>query len=267
MFAEIVIHPEERMIRRHSDPSLHGNMRVVVRHSAYDRWKSCWDFAAAFCLFLLAVPVIVIAALLVKLTTRGPAFYSQIRLGRYGQQFWILKLRTMYHNCERLSGARWASKGDNRITPLGRILRKLHIDELPQLWNVLRGEMSLVGPRPERPEFTPELGRTISGYNNRLLIKPGLTGLAQVQLPPDSDLASVRKKLRFDLYYMRNIHFTLDLRIIGGTILYLLRIPPETACWMVGLPSAATVEAAEEARQRPAEGQTPSCRRVADRVA
>src|SRR5262249_54731454 len=101
--------------------------------------------------------VILVAALLVKWTSRGPAFYRQIRLGKGGQPFWIVKLRTMYDDCERLSGPRWATRNDPRVTPVGHHLRRWHIDELPQLWNVLRGEMSLIGPRPERPEIVPEL--------------------------------------------------------------------------------------------------------------
>src|SRR5207249_2052434 len=115
------------------------------------------------------------------------------------------------------SGPRWSTAGDPRVTPLGRILRKTHIDELPQLWNVLRGDMSLVGPRPERPEFIPQLQQAIPHYRDRLLVRPGLTGLAQVQLPPDTDLGSVRIKLAYDLYYVRRRGPWLDCRILFGT--------------------------------------------------
>lgn len=249
MFAEIAIHPNERVVRRLSDPSVHGNMRVLVRHTAYEPWKVLWDCAAAGVLLLLAAPVILLAGLLVKLTSRGPVFYFQTRLGKFGQRFRICKIRTMYHNCERLTGHVWATKGDPRITPVGRILRKFHIDELPQLWNVVCGEMSLVGPRPERPEFMGLLV-SIPGYSSRLLVKPGLSGLAQVQLPPDSDLNSVHKKLRFDLYYMRNLGFGFDLRIILATVLYLLGFSSETACKVLLLPDEAAVEEAEQARMR-----------------
>ena len=141
----------------------------------------------------MAAPFIFVAALLVKLTSRGPAFYSQVRLGLDGRPFYIRKLRTMYHNCERLSGPCWSTANDCRITPVGRFLRRSHIDELPQLWNVLCGEMSLVGPRPERPELIPTLARSIPGYRHRLEVRPGVTGLAQIQLPPDTDLDSVRR--------------------------------------------------------------------------
>src|SRR5262249_29092378 len=111
--------------------------------------KPALDFLVALALLLLATPVILVCAALVRLTSRGPAFYSQLRLGRHGRPFRIYKLRTMAHDCEKAGGAQWSRPGDPRVTPLGRFLRKTHLDELPQLWNVLRGDMSLVGPRPE----------------------------------------------------------------------------------------------------------------------
>lgn len=242
MLADIAIHPQQRLVRRLSDPSVHGNMRVLVRHTPYEPWKAAVDFCGAAVLLLLAAPLIFLAGLLVKLTSRGPMFYSQTRLGRFGQRFRIHKIRTMQHNCERHGGAQWARPNDIRVTAVGNVLRKWHIDELPQLWNVLCGHMSLVGPRPERPEFTPTLGAVIPGYNHRLLVKPGLTGLAQVQLPPDSDLDSVRRKLGYDLYYMRNLSFWLDVRILCATALYLLRINPHTACALLRVPDARLIE-------------------------
>ena len=138
-----------------------------------------------------------VAAIVVKLTSRGPAFYTQIRLGQDGRAYAIYKLRTMTHDCEKLSGPQWSKKGDCRVTAVGRLLRRSHLDELPQLWNVLRGEMSLIGPRPERPEFVPRLERSLPHYRARLHVRPGVTGLAQVQLPPDTDLGSVRRKLAY----------------------------------------------------------------------
>jgi lipopolysaccharide/colanic/teichoic acid biosynthesis glycosyltransferase len=249
MLADIAIHPNEALVRRLSDPSVHTNMRVLVRHSSYDGWKSLVDICLAVLLFGLALPVILLAALAVKLTSRGPMFYTQVRLGRFGQRFRILKIRTMYHDCERASGARWALPNDIRVTRVGALLRKLHLDELPQLWNVIRGDMSLVGPRPERPEFTSELGKHIIGYNHRLLVKPGMTGLAQVQIPPDTDLDSVRRKLCYDLHYMRNCSFWLDVRIILTTILYLLRLSSQTACRLCRVPGAEVVENTSQARE------------------
>ena len=166
-----------------------------------------------------------LGALLVKLTSSGPAFYWQTRTGKNGRLFTIYKLRTMYHNCESASGPRWSTPGDARITPLGHILRRTHIDELPQLWNVVRGDMALVGPRPERPEFIPGLAQALPHYPDRLLVRPGMTGLAQVQLPPDTDLDSVRRKLAYDLYYVRHVSVWLDSRVLAGTLFYLLRLP------------------------------------------
>jgi lipopolysaccharide/colanic/teichoic acid biosynthesis glycosyltransferase len=123
----------------------------------------------------------------------------------------------MYHLSEAKSGPRWSQAGDPRVTPLGRFLRRTHLDELPQLWNILRGEMSLVGPRPERPEFIPALSQAVPLYPLRLLVRPGVTGLAQVQLPADTDVASVRGKVAYDLQYLWQASLWLDLRIMVAT--------------------------------------------------
>jgi lipopolysaccharide/colanic/teichoic acid biosynthesis glycosyltransferase len=191
----------------------------------YWRLKPRMDFLFALFLSILAAPFIFVAAVLVKLTSRGPAFYAQVRLGLDGKPFSIRKLRTMYHNCERLSGPCWSTAKDSRITPVGRFLRRSHIDELPQLWNVLCGEMSLVGPRPERPELIPALERALPAYRWRLEVRPGVTGLAQIQLPADTDLDSVRRKLAVDLYYTRNLSLGLDLGILLWMPCYLLGVP------------------------------------------
>jgi lipopolysaccharide/colanic/teichoic acid biosynthesis glycosyltransferase len=142
----------------------------------------------------------------------------------------------MVHECERHSGVRWATPGDPRVTRLGRFLRRTHLDEVPQLWDVVRGATSLVGPRPERPEFIPNLERAIPGYRERLEDRPGMTGLAQLQLPPDTDLASVSRKLRYDLHYLRAASFSLDLRILLCTALYLGGVPFRTAGRWLRLP-------------------------------
>jgi lipopolysaccharide/colanic/teichoic acid biosynthesis glycosyltransferase len=183
----------------------------------YATLKVVPEFVVALGLLVAATPVILFCALLVKLTSRGPAFYSQVRLGRYGRPYRIYKLRTMQHGCELHSGPQWSSAGDRRVTPVGRFLRRAHLDELPQLVNVLRGDMSLVGPRPERPEFVPALETALPHYRDRLLVRPGVTGLAQVQLPADTDLRSVRRKLAYDLYYVRGMGWWLDLRILACT--------------------------------------------------
>jgi lipopolysaccharide/colanic/teichoic acid biosynthesis glycosyltransferase len=199
----------------------HDHIVPGVRH-----WYICCklviDFFVTFLLLVLAAPFILLGAVLVKLTSRGPIFYSQVRLGRAGRYFRIYKLRTMIHNCEKVSGPCWSSTGDPRVTPVGRFLRRTHLDELPQLWNVLRGDMSLVGPRPERPEFLPDLEKALPHYRDRLLVRPGMTGLAQVQLPPDTDMRSVRRKLAYDLYYVRHLGPWLDFRLLLCTLFYLI---------------------------------------------
>lgn len=184
--------------------------------------RSLLDAVLAFLLLLGTLPLMLLAALLVKLTSHGPAFYSQVRLGLGGRPFRIFKLRTMTHDCERLTGPQWSTGRDTRVTLLGLFLRTSHLDELPQLWNILKGDMSLVGPRPERPEFVSQLAKIFPFYQERHLVKPGLTGLAQVQLPPDSDLVSVRNKLALDLVYVQNQALWLDVRILLATGLHLL---------------------------------------------
>jgi lipopolysaccharide/colanic/teichoic acid biosynthesis glycosyltransferase len=198
--------------------------------------------ALAAVIALLAVPALVVVAVLVKLTSRGPVIYSQTRLGRGGRPFRIYKFRTMWHNCERHSGPRWSTPGDPRVTPLGRFLRVTHLDELPQLWNVLKGDMSLVGPRPERPELIPALEQAIPAYRQRLQVRPGVTGLAQVQLPPDTDLASVRRKLAYDLYHVEHGGLLLDLRLIACTGLAVLGVPYAVLAYLLRIPGSKVVE-------------------------
>jgi lipopolysaccharide/colanic/teichoic acid biosynthesis glycosyltransferase len=149
----------------------------------------------------------------------------------------------MRHQCESKSGPQWSTPGDSRITFVGRILRITHIDELPQLWNVLRGDMSLVGPRPERPEFVPQLEKHVAGYRQRLLVKPGITGLAQVQLPPDTDLESVRRKLAYDIYYVNHESLWLDFRLILCTGFSSVGIPYVMSRRLLRIPGKARVEA------------------------
>jgi lipopolysaccharide/colanic/teichoic acid biosynthesis glycosyltransferase len=214
--------------------------------SPYAASKPVLDFVLALGILILAAPVLLLAALAVKLTSRGPVIYSQTRLGRHGRPYRIYKLRTMTHNCEQQSGVRWATAGDARITPVGRFLRRTHIDELPQLWNVLLGDMSLVGPRPERPEFVPALEKELPRYRDRLQVRPGLTGLAQVQLPPDTDLNSVRRKLAYDLYYTARFGLGLDLRVLLATVWHVLGVPFGAVRVLAGLPGREQVELAYE---------------------
>jgi lipopolysaccharide/colanic/teichoic acid biosynthesis glycosyltransferase len=223
----------------------------------YESGKRYADVALALLLLAAAAPFLLLAMALVRLTSRGPALYSQTRLGRYGRPFTIYKLRTMTHNCESLTGAQWSTPGDSRVTPVGRFLRKTHIDELPQLWNVLKGDMSLVGPRPERPEFTPQLEQALPLYRERLRCRPGLTGLAQVQLPPDTDLGSVRLKLAYDLYYVQRVSLWMDARLLFSTAFHVLGVPFTTIRRLFLFPGRELVEGAFRAlapvpAQRPA---------------
>ncbi len=182
-----------------------------------ERVRTAVDLVFAGALSIIALPVVLCCVLLVRLTSRGPAIYSQTRVGKGGRIFTLYKIRSMYYDCERLSGPKWSTPGDPRITPLGRIYRKLHLDELPQLWNVLRGDMSLIGPRPERPEIVAKLREAVPGYNRRHTVKPGITGFAQIHLPPDTCLRSVKNKLAYDLFYIRHTSASLWLQILFAT--------------------------------------------------
>jgi len=218
-----------------------GSISFSWFQTAYLPLRRGLDFSLALVLTVIALPIVVLAALAIRLTSRGPAFYTQIRTGRGGVPFTIYKLRTMIDKCESLTGPRWTIPGDSRVTPLGWLLRRTHIDELPQLLNVLKGEMSLIGPRPERPEFVGELSKALPGYDDRHAVLPGITGLAQVQLPPDSDIESVRQKLICDLHYVRHFSLWLDARILLATGLHALGMSfgMLTSCGIVPVPKAA----------------------------
>lgn len=166
---------------------------------------------------ILALPLMVVVALAVKLFSRGPVFYKQTRAGRDGVPFTLYKFRSMYPDAEADTGAVWASKDDPRATPVGRWLRKLRLDEMPQLFNVIRGEMSLVGPRPERPEFVQMLQEKIPYYRQRLCVKPGITGWAQINHKYGDTIEDVTTKLEYDLYYIKNLAPSLDAYILFHT--------------------------------------------------
>jgi lipopolysaccharide/colanic/teichoic acid biosynthesis glycosyltransferase len=191
------------------------------KHAFYTCAKVPLDWLAALVLAPMAATVVLLCAAMVKFTSPGPVFYRQRRVGLNGKLYWIYKLRTMQHNCESRSGPQWSTPNDPRVTRFGRFLRDTHLDELPQIINVLRGEMSLIGPRPERPELMGDLEREIPYYRDRLLVRPGLTGLAQMQLPPDSNITSVRRKLAYDRYYVQQMNLSLDVRIALCTVLYM----------------------------------------------
>ncbi len=183
---------------------------IRPRHAWYLPVKALLDFVLGLTLLLLFLPIILVSALLVRLTSKGPAFYLQTRVGKDGRLFRIIKLRSMRQDAEAKTGAVWCREEDDRVTPLGKILRATHLDEFPQLINVVLGDMSLVGPRPERPEFVHKFELQIDGYATRLSVRPGITGLAQLRLPADTDLNSVRGKLEFDQYYVRHLNPLLD---------------------------------------------------------
>ena len=207
-----------------------------------DRAQRALDLVAGSVLMVLLAPVIGLAMLVVKLTSPGPALYSQTRLGRFCRPFRIYKIRSMTHECEKQSGIQWCRSNDPRVTRVGWVLRKLHIDEFPQLWNILRGEMSLVGPRPERPEIVAKLETLLPRYRERLAVRPGLTGLAQVQLPPDTDLESVRRKLRYDLHYVAEGGPWMDVRLLAATLVHVAGLPFAVSRLALGLPGEPEVE-------------------------
>jgi lipopolysaccharide/colanic/teichoic acid biosynthesis glycosyltransferase len=154
----------------------------------------------------------------VKLDSRGPAFFRQTRVGLYGQDFDVIKLRSMTVDAEKPGEAKWAQANDPRVTRIGRFIRKVRIDELPQLWSVLKGEMSFVGPRPERPQFVSDLEEKLPYYAERHMVKPGITGWAQINYPYGASMEDARHKLEYDLYYAKNYTPFLDLLIMMQTL-------------------------------------------------
>jgi len=181
-------------------------------------FKRLFDITASLILLLLAGPIILLTALAVKLESKGPAFYRQRRVGLYGVGFDCLKLRSMRQDAEVNGQAVWAEKDDPRITRIGRFIRKVRIDELPQCWSVLKGEMSFVGPRPERPQFVEDLEQQLPYYAERHMVKPGITGWAQINYPYGASIEDSRQKLEYDLYYAKNYSPFLDLLILLQTI-------------------------------------------------
>ena len=182
--------------------------------SGYFRWKRLIDVPIALLAAIIALPIVAVAWVLVRLTSRGPALFKQVRLGLDGRPFTIYKIRSMQMDAEAATGVVWAAREDKRITFIGNILRKTRIDTLPQLYNVLRGDMSLVGPKPERPEIVSELEKRIDGYAYRLYVRPGITGLAELHQDSDIDLNDVRRKLLFDFDYIEHCSLWLDLRLL-----------------------------------------------------
>lgn len=217
-----------------------------VLPSRHCRWKPWFERMLAAVLLIPGAPMIAVLVVLVRATSRGKGIYSQVRVGKDGREYTMYKIRTMACDAESQSGPVWNSgEGDPRVTKVGRWLRKLHMDELPQLWNVLRGEMLLIGPRPERPEFVRILSKTIPNYRERLLIAPGITGLAQINLPPDTCLDSVRRKLVLDREYIASATAALDLRILASTALRMFGVPGTAAMRLLRLERTVVLPPAE----------------------
>jgi sugar transferase (PEP-CTERM system associated) len=185
--------------------------------------KRALDVALALTGLVVAAPFVFGAALLVRLTSPGAVLYSQERVGLNGRVFTIYKLRTMRADAEAATGPVWSTPNDPRVTPIGRVLRQTRLDELPQLWNVLRGEMSIVGPRPERPEFVAQLRTVIPFFDQRHVLKPGLTGWAQVRHAYAASVEDAVEKLQYDLYYVKNLSLWLDLVILAETVKTVVR--------------------------------------------
>lgn len=234
------------------DGGVLGVLRTPTRYE--QTLKPVIDRVAAGALLAVLLPILLMATVAIRVGLGPGALFRQRRVGLGGKLFTVYKFRTMLHShelqgrthddCALCAGTSHKCPGDPRHTPVGRVLRKLSIDELPQLLNVLRGEMSLIGPRPERPEFVPDLERQLPAYRQRLQVRPGVTGLAQVQLPPDSDVDSVRRKLACDLWYVQNVSPWLDLRLLLGTVGYALGVPFRLTGRLLGLPGVAAVEPA-----------------------
>ena len=201
-----------------------GIAGAIVRFARrrFQEFKRAFDCITSFLGLLLALPILASAVLFIKAVSRGPVFFKQKRVGKDGELFTIYKLRTMHLDAERETGAVWARENDPRLIPFGKWIRKMHLDEIPQLWNVLQGEMSMIGPRPERPEFVSQLQKTIPDYEKRLSVKPGITGLAQVWHKYDETIQDVRKKVKYDLLYIKKMCLWVDLRIFAKTFVVVL---------------------------------------------
>ncbi len=244
--------PRQQPQRRMSAHGTPCSLEETIRASSYFAWKGALDWVLAAFLLVPGIPLMLAVWLVVRLSSSGPALFRQVRVGRNGKNFVMVKFRTMVHNAEAVTGAIWASPNDPRLTRIGALLRKIHLDELPQIWNVLRGDMSLVGPRPERPEFVTVLSAQILGYSDRLKVAPGITGLAQVNLPPDSDLDSVRRKLVLDVEYIRNGGVLLDLRLIVYSCMRMFGVPGSILMRTLGLLRHVSLADANSPQSEPA---------------
>lgn len=184
--------------------------------------KRVFDILVSLLILVITSPILIITSIAIKLDSKGPVFFKQERMGQNGKVFNILKFRSMINDAEKYTGPVWSQKDDPRVTRVGKIVRKMRIDEIPQMYNVLKGEMSLVGPRPERPYFVEKLSQEIPYYKRRLKVRPGITGWAQVKHKYDESIEDVKVKLRYDLFYIENMSIRMDFKIMLRTILVVL---------------------------------------------
>lgn len=199
------------------NPSWFFQINTSGDYAIYRGLKRMADIMTALASLAITSPILLLSAILIKLESPGPVLYSQVRIGQYNRRFNIWKLRSMRSDAEK-DGPQWASKGDQRVTRFGWLLRRTRVDEIPQFWNVLRGEMSVIGPRPERKEFVESLAVEIPFYEQRHLLKPGITGWAQINYPYGSSKEDALNKLKYDLYYVKNASVLLDLHILLRTV-------------------------------------------------
>jgi len=196
---------------------LHQKAFTILSTKRTQIAKRVIDIISAIFLLIITLPIILITAILIKIESKGPVVYKQKRTGQYNEEFKVIKFRSMYSDAEA-SGAQWAKKNDNRITKIGRFIRKTRIDELPQFINVLRGEMSMVGPRPEREVFISDLEKVIKYYRFRHAVKPGITGLAQISYPYGASVEDAIWKHKYDIHYIKHHSTFVDLKIMIKTI-------------------------------------------------
>tara|TARA_B100000029_G_C17564638_1_gene954632 strand:- start:497 stop:1897 length:1401 start_codon:yes stop_codon:yes gene_type:complete len=202
-------------------PLIDINLNLETFYSK--KLKRFIDLSIAFLGLIICIPIWILVSILIKLDSRGPVFYRQKRMGRDGNLFYIIKFRSMISDAEAKTGPVWAGTQDNRITIIGKLLRRFHFDETPQLINILKGEMSIVGPRPERPYFVEKLKETYPFYSRRLKVRPGVTGWSQINQPFDINLKDVHQKLKYDFYYIENMSLRLDINILLNTIIVVFR--------------------------------------------
>ena len=205
---------------------LYGFPLIDINPQLMTEWeraaKRVIDVVVSFIMLIVASPVILATALAIKLDSKGPVIYKQERSGLNGRVFNVYKFRSMYQDAEKRTGPIWSTKDDPRITRVGKFIRRVRIDELPQIWNVFKGEMSLVGPRPERPFFVEQLAKEIPYYKRRLRVRPGITGWAQVKHKYDENIEDVKTKLQFDLFYIENMSLKTDIKILFRTVFVVL---------------------------------------------